>query len=109
MVVTPRVALPADTLHVLTGEATAGTRAAAMAVMDPLVIRIRTVRMEDMADTLLRIVRAADITAAPVEVSMVAEDRTEEAVVVPTEEVGTAKRELIFCNAAHFERRFFFP
>jgi hypothetical protein len=62
-----------------------------MADMDPLAVRIRTVRMEDTAATPLPIVRVADITAAPAEVPMVAEDRTEEAVVVPTE-VGTAKR-----------------
>ena len=46
----------------------------------------------DTAATLLRIVRAAVRTAVLEEASMVAEDHMEEAVVVPTEEVGTAKR-----------------
>jgi hypothetical protein len=89
-------ALLAATLHALTGEVTADIQATIMADMDPLAARTRTARMEEgTADTLLPIVRAAeaDFTAAPVEVPMVAEDHMEEEAVVPTEEVGTAKRD----------------
>jgi len=72
------------------------TRAGTMVATDLLAVRTterhRITRMVDTAATPLRIVRAAARTAVLEEASMVAEDHMEEAVVVPTEEVGTAKR-----------------
>ena len=71
------------------------TRAGTMVATDLLALRTtelhRMGHTVDTAATLLRIVRAAVRTAVPVEASMVAEDHMEEAVVVPTEEVGTTK------------------
>jgi hypothetical protein len=93
--VTLRLVLTADTRRVLT-VAMADIRAAIMVATDLLAGHTtehhRMVRPEDMAVSLLRIVRAAAPTAVPVAVSMVAEDHMEEEAVVPMEEVGTAKR-----------------
>ena len=78
-------------------EATADIRGGTTVVMDLLADRItephHTAHLEDTVATLLRIVQAEVLTSVQVAASMVAEGHMEEAaVVVPTEEVGTAKR-----------------